>query len=289
MRQMTEGLLQEIPLAEVIQLIAINAATGDLELMPLFPAHQPRERMPVGHLYFRDGHPHAAFLGERAREAAVENMFLWEAGFFTFAPRAAHDLPPANLSMETHTLILHGITRQDRWHRACELVPTVHTILQRTTPAVPAPPPAAHTPEAQILAQFDGQASLAGCAARARLGRLRAREAAANLLRAGFAALVPPSAGERLARLVAQSAYPMLGVAAELFCDDALRAAGMPPELLERVTTLSVAAVAQVVSGIETGVAAVLGPQRAGDLAERLRLDLGISGYVASERGVQHV
>ncbi len=286
---MIEGLLQEIPLAEVIQLIAINAATGDLELVPLFPAHQPRDRMPVGHLYFREGHPHAAFLGDRAREPAVENMFLWEAGVFAFAPRAAHDLPPANLSMESHTLILQGITRQDRWHRACELVPTVHTVLQRATPALPALPPPGHTTEAQILAQCDGQASLAALATRVGIGRLRAREDAAKLLRAGFVAPVPPSAGERLVRLVVASAYPSLGVAAELFCDDALRAAGMPPEFLARVTTLSVAAVAQVVAAIETGVAAVLGPQRASDLAERLRLDLGISGYVSNGRDVQHV
>src|SRR5579883_1652523 len=126
---MTEGLLQEIPLVEVIQLIAINAATGNLELVPLFPATQPRERMPIGHLAFREGKPHAAFLADRAREHAVENMFLWEAGFFTFTSCEPQDLPPPNLTVDTPTLIFRGIMRQEDWARVRELVPTIHMAL----------------------------------------------------------------------------------------------------------------------------------------------------------------
>src|SRR6185437_10961053 len=118
-----------------IQLIAINAATGDLELVPLFPATQPRDRMPVGHLCFRDGKPHAAFLADRTREHAVENMFLWEAGSFTFTMRVAQDLPPANLTLDAQMLIFRGIKRQDDWNRAREMVPTIHTVLTTGMPS----------------------------------------------------------------------------------------------------------------------------------------------------------
>lgn len=282
---MIEGLLQEIPLAEVLQLLSMNTATGDLEVVPLFPAHHPRAQMPTGHIVVREGQPHAAFLDDREPAAALENMFLWEAGWFTFRPHESFDLPPANLDREMHFVILTGIRRQDAWHQARALIPTMHTILVPKSAAIPAEEQehfAKYPAAADILLYVDGQTQLDAIATRLQLGRLRCREAAAQLLRADHVAQVPPSAGERLVRLVVDAAYPTLGVAAEIFCDDALRAVGLPPEYLARVTTLTVAAVAQVVGEMQTAVAAVLGQDRAADLAEVLRAALGLSAPVGS-------
>jgi hypothetical protein len=282
---MIEGLLQEIPLAEVLQLLSMNAATGDLEVVPLFPAHHPRAQMPIGHIVVREGQPHAAFLDDRAPAAALENMFLWEAGWFTFRPRETSDLPPPNLDREMHLVILSGIRRQDAWHQARNLIPTMHAILSPLVAAIPEPEQehfAKYPSAADILLQVDGQTQLDAIATRLRLGRLRCREAAAQLLFKGLVAQVAPSAGERLVRLVVDAAYPMLGVAAEIFCDDALRAVGLPPEHLARVTTLTIAAVAQVVGEMQIAITAVLGPERAADLAEVLRAALGLAAPVGS-------
>jgi hypothetical protein len=282
---MIEGLLQEIPLAEVLQLLSMNRATGDLEVVPLFPAHHPRAQMPSGHIVVREGQPHAAFLDDRAPAAALENMFLWEAGWFTFRLHEISDLPPANLDREMPFVILTGIRRQDDWHQARDLLPTMHAILSPLAATIPAPEqphfgkyPAA----ADILPCVDGQTQLGAIAARLGLGRLRCREAAAQLLVHGLVAQVAPSAGERLVRLVVAAAYPTLGVAAEIFCDDALRAVGLPPEHLARVTTLTIAAVAQIVGEMQSAVGAVLGPERAADLAEVLRAALGLAAPVGS-------
>ena len=286
---MTEGLLQEIPLAEMLQLITtISGETGVLELMPLFPAHQPRTQIPVGQIFFRVGHVHAAFLADRSREAAVENLFLWEAGFFTFQRRETQDLPPANIFIDSRLLMLQGISRLDEWTQARTIVPSLHIVLRPSHLPASEPPPATHTPAAQVLAQCDGVLELTDIAKRLGIGRLRCREAAATLLRQGFVVASPPSAGQRLIRLVAQTAHPMLGVAAELFCEDALRALHIPPESLPRLTDLTVADVAMVVSQMERNVAAVLGPQRARDLAAQLCTALGISHRDYQETEKQH-
>ena len=286
---MTEGLLQEIPLAEMLQLITtISGETGVLELMPLFPANQPRTQIPVGQIFFREGHVHAAFLADRSREAAVENLFLWEAGFFTFQRRDKQDLPPANIFIDSSLLMLQGITRLDEWTRTRHTVPTLHIILRESNTPSGAPPPAAHTPAAQVLAQCDGLLSLTDIAKRLGIGRLRCREAAAELLRQGFLVASPPSAGQRLIALISYTAHPMLGVAAELFCEDALRTLHIPPETLPRITDLTVATVASIVKQMEQNVAEVLGPQRARDLAAQLCTALGIPGFEQPEKEKQH-
>lgn len=294
---MTEGLLQEVPLAEMLQLITtLSGATGVLGLTPLLPAQQPPTKIPVGQIFFREGHVHAAFLADRTREAAVENLFLWEAGFFTFQPCEKQDLPPANIFIDSRLLMLQGIERLDAWTKARLAVPTLHTVLRPTHfPGGIKPPPLQPVSEQvlaladSLLALCDGQLALTELTKRMGIGRLRCREAAEVLLREGWAVAAPASAGQRLMALVAQTAHPMLGVAAELFCEDALRALNIPPETLARVSGLTVATVAEVVEHIEQDVAKVLGPQRAEDLAEQLRRTLGIAGFELSAKDTSHV
>jgi hypothetical protein len=284
---MTEGLLQEIPLAEMMQLITnIGGATGRLELTPLFPASQPPTQVPVGQIFFREGKVHAAFLADRTRETALQNLFLWEAGFFTFQPCEPQDLPPPNVSIDSSLLLLKGIERLGIWTTAREVIPTMHIVLRRVTPAPSASPLPEPRPDAQTLALCntllplcDGQLPLTALAQQMKTGRMRCREAAAVLVQMGLVVIVPSSAGEKLMRLVANTAYPMLGVAAELFCEDALRALNLPPEHLDRVNALTVHEVAQVITHITREVSVVLGPQRARDLAAQLRQALGIGDF----------
>ena len=274
---MTEGLLHEIRLAEVIQLIFMSELTGDLELTPLYPMSQRQQSMPIGHLYFFNGRLYAAFVADRMSEAAVENLFLWEAGRFIFRPLASPDLPPANITGDTQLLIMRGVERLDKWKAACEAVPSLRITLRRAAPTRLAAPPESHTPEAQLLAACDGKTQLIDLGTRLGLGGLRCREAARRLLDDGFAIACPAGAGEQLVRAVVVTSMSTLGVAAELFCDDALRVAGIQPEAIAFVTTIPVSAVTRVVREIEREVALVLGPQRAAALTDRLGAALGIT------------
>lgn len=286
---MTEGLLQEIRLAEVIQLIFMSEKSGDLELAPLYPARQARKNVPTGHLYFRDGHIHAAVLADRVGEAAAENLFLWEAGFFTFHTLQSQELPPANIHCDSQSLILRGVERLDRWKSARELVPTLRAVLRRKSPTPAATLPGLHTPQGLLLAQCDGTTQLIDIAPRLNMGWLRCREAAATLLGDGLVAYAPTSAGEKLVKAVIVAAMPLLGVAADLFCEDALRAVGIAPETMSQVHSLSVAAVTQVIREIEREVVQVLGAQRGADIAGRLAAGLRITIPATNGNEVHHV
>ncbi len=271
---MTEGLLQEIALSEIIQLVAMSYKTGDLELTPLFPLNYRDRPIKTGHIYFREGGMHAAFLAERRGEPAVENLFLWEAGSFAFRSLPANNLPPANLFTSYEILMLKGIARLDGWKSARELVPTLRVCPRRA--ASSRPPPEIHTAEAQMLARCDGQTQLSTIAMRLKLGGLRCRETAAALARVGHIVVESLSAGERLARAIVVAAMPTLGVAADMFCDDALKAVRLNPETLARTTLVTVPTVARIIGEIERSVAMVLGQQRARDLATTLSAALGV-------------
>ena len=136
---MTEGLLQEIPLDGVIQLMTLGGGTGELELVPLLPPHQAQTRVPVGHLFFREGALHAAFLADRAGEAVMKTLFLWEAGFFTWTPRDAQAIPPANIMMDTALVIpvsyTHLRAHETPEHLACVPLVGERMVPGETTPA----------------------------------------------------------------------------------------------------------------------------------------------------------
>ncbi|MBA3823744.1 MAG: DUF4388 domain-containing protein [Ktedonobacterales bacterium] len=289
---MTEGLLQEIPLDGVIQLVTLGGGTGELELVPLLPPHQAGSRVPVGHLFFREGALHAAFLAERGGEAVMKTLFLWEAGFFTWTPRDAQSIPPANIMQDTSLVILSGFKHHETWTQAREVIPTLRVVLCRPSSPLPGPPgplPETHTLDAQVLALCDGQTQLAQISERLGGGRIACRFAAARLVVAGLLAVKPLTMGEKLARSVAITAHPLLGVAGEIFCDAALQRTGIDPATLAQPQKLRIGQVAQVVSEMGGDVAAVLGAQRARDMTEQLGTALGVASYQTNEGGIHHV
>jgi Domain of unknown function (DUF4388) len=272
----TEGLLQDVHLSELIQIIALNEKTGILELTPLFPATQQPVTL-TGHLFFREGILQAARLDDRSGESAVENLFLWGAGRFIFRPLAETLLPPPNIELPHEKLILQGIKRSDRWYKAREYIPTMRVIPQRNPKPPASAPPSLHTPEGQLLAVCDGTSQLSHLSQRLPFGGLRCREAAAELLSQNFIRLMPPSAGEQLMRLIITITYPLLGIASEIFCEDAMRQTHIIPENLVYVPIISVSTVSAIVAEIERAVTLVLGPQRATALAQQLCDALGIA------------
>jgi hypothetical protein len=285
----TEGFLQEIRLAEIIQLLWMSNKTGDLELTPIYPARRRDARMPIGHLYFRNGAIQAAVLANRTGDSAVENLFLWESGRFTFRSTPLQSMPPANITVETQSLILRGVALCDNWTINREIVPTTRIILARSPHIATFPPLDTQTPEARLLVLCDGNRQLHEIIPIMQIGGIRCRQTAATLITRGYLVPHPPSAGERLNHIMVTTIHPLLGIAAELFCDEALLLASINPENLAQTTTLSIQQVTKVIAEMEREVTTVLGPQRAKRLTENLNNALGIQPQISFGKEIHHV
>lgn len=275
---MTEGLLQDIHLNEVIQLVTlIEKKTGDLELKPLFPMYQAAARIPIGHIYFNDGQIHAAFLMDKLGEEALENLFLWEAGRFQFRSiESRHNLPPANISQATATLLMRGIKRLEQWRTARETIPSMRVALQHASNVQSLPPLDSTSVDYQIFAFCDGSMQLFDIVPQLGIGGLRCRETAARLIFTGHLIKNQLSAAQMMVHLLLSALYPMLGAAAEIFCDDALRAVQISPEYLQNHNNLTYSTVRRIVDYIEHEIGLVLGPQRSQEMAAKMSAVLKI-------------
>lgn|GEM_PF-4307502 len=286
---MTEGLLQEMPLIQVAQLFAMSEVTGDLELTPLYPLRHQQGANPVGHIFFQQGKMHSAFLRDRNGDAAIENFFFWEAGKFAFHPLLPNQLPPPNIAGETDLLLIRGAMRLEQWRSDRIIIPTTRMILRRTTGPTNSPPPEIHKPAASLLPLCDGNRQLGTIITQLKLGGLRGREAAAQLIRDGYATPLPPSPGERLVRLIVTTAHSYLGIGAELFCDEALLQVNIQPDGLALVPMIYIPEVDAIVTAMEHEVTMVLGVQRARMLATELRLALGLRDITVMSQEIHHV
>ncbi len=268
---MTEGLLQDIHLNEIIQLLSfIDRKTGDLELTPLFPVTMGGTLMPVGHIYFLDGKIHAAFLMERTGESAVENLFLWDAGKFVFRPLQSHELPQQNIQADENQLIFRGIERWEKWKVSREIAPILRIALQKVQPSLLSPPLEQYSPELRIYDYCDGKTLMYDLIHPLKIGGLRLREAVAFLIANGYASIAPMNLTQKLVNIIVTTAYPMLGASAEIFCDDALRAVKISPEQISRPTPLTAPVITQIIREIEEQSSLVIGRQRAAITAKKI-------------------
>ncbi len=274
---MTEGLLQDIHLNEIIQLLSfIDRKTGDLELTPLLPFAMASATVPVGHIYFLDGKIHAAFLKERFGESAIENFFLWDAGKFVFRPLQSYELPRQNIQTDENQLIFRGIERWEKWKVSREIAPILRIALQKVQPNLLSPPLEQNSPEMQIYHFCDGKTLMYDLIHPLQIGGLRLREAIAFLIANGYATITPMNLTQKLVCIIVTTAYPMLGASAELFCDDALRAVKISPELILRPVPLTAPVIIQIIREIEEQSALVIGPQRAAITAKKIAAALEI-------------
>jgi hypothetical protein len=103
----TEGNLRDFSLADLLQILELNRATGTLTL-----THRGRS----GTLQGVEGRIVGARLGDRGGEEAIYALFHWDGGSFTFSRDLSSDtLPP--VSAEHSDLVREGIRRMDAWKR----------------------------------------------------------------------------------------------------------------------------------------------------------------------------
>jgi hypothetical protein len=132
-REVVEGRLSQIPLADLLQLFHLNRRSGTIELR----RRTPDGRSERGRIALRDGDVAQAGCGPVEGDKALFRLLAWGEGSFSFRPSAA----PAEVRMTTPTraLLLEGMRQLDEWKRLRGQLPArdAHVALRVRSGALP--------------------------------------------------------------------------------------------------------------------------------------------------------
>jgi CheY-like chemotaxis protein len=132
-REVVEGRLSQIPLADLLQLFHLNRRTGTIELR-----HRTAEgRNERGRIALRDGDVAQVSCGSVEGEKALFRLLAWSEGSFTFRPAAQP--PDVRVTAPTRALLLEGMRQLDEWKRLRTQLParSDHVALKVASGALP--------------------------------------------------------------------------------------------------------------------------------------------------------
>jgi len=112
-----QGSLNELPLGDIVQLVAVSGKTG------MFSLTRGAER---GFVYLQNGQITHARVGDLEGEDAVYALALWSQGTFQFSPgveEKAHTINRSNTN-----LLIEAARRSDEWKVLSRKIPTVDSI-----------------------------------------------------------------------------------------------------------------------------------------------------------------
>ena len=153
-----QGSLNELPLADIVQLVAVSGKTG------MFSMTRASEK---GYVYLQNGQITHAKVGDVEGDDAIYALALWNQGTFQFSPGVESDAH--SITRSNTNLLLEAARRSDEWK-----------ILSRKIPATDSVPvlvardgmtgPVTLTPlEWRVVTRTDGQRSIEDIARSLRL------------------------------------------------------------------------------------------------------------------------
>lgn len=267
-----EGLLQDFPLTELIQLLEFSQKTGALELLPIGyqqSSSATHPAPPIGRIYFVAGQVTGAQLSSLQGEVALFSLFLWQAGTFQFIDGLR--APTRTINQTNGSLLMEGVRRIDEWASILKHIPTLQIILV----CPPYPPPQAQQMQLtdlqwRFLQAVNGRDTLAAIARRCGLSPFQARIVATKLLAVGFVQRRPPTEAERYFEELVQVMGKDLGELAEPLVEAIFTQAGMPPFVLASLHAVPPAFSARILPELVAAATRYIGQHRAQRLAERL-------------------
>jgi hypothetical protein len=144
-----QGSLNELPLSDIVQLVAVSGKTG------MFSMTRASEK---GYVYLQNGHITHAKLGEVEGEDAIYALALWNQGTFQFSPGVESEA--RTISRSNTNLLLEAARRSDEWKILSRKIPgtdSVPVLVSREG----ANGPITLTPlEWRVVTKADGQRSI---------------------------------------------------------------------------------------------------------------------------------
>lgn len=144
-----QGSLNELPLSDIVQLVAVSGKTG------MFAMTRASEK---GYVYLQNGQITHAKLGEVEGEDAIYALALWSQGSFQFSPGVESEA--RTITRSNTNLLLEAARRSDEWKILSRKIPgtdSIPVLVSREG----ANGPVTLTPlEWRVVTKADGQRSI---------------------------------------------------------------------------------------------------------------------------------
>ncbi|MGA7992907.1 MAG: DUF4388 domain-containing protein [Thermoanaerobaculia bacterium] len=144
-----QGSLNELPLADIVQLVAVSGKTG------MFSMTRASEK---GYVYLQNGQITHAKVGDIEGDDAIYALALWSHGTFQFSPGVESDAQ--TITRSNTNLLLEAARRSDEWKILSRKIPgtdSVPVLVSRDG----ASGPVTLTPlEWKVVTKTDGQRSI---------------------------------------------------------------------------------------------------------------------------------
>ena len=199
-----QGSLNELPLADIVQLVAVSGKTG------MFSMTRASEK---GYVYLQNGQITHAKVGDVEGDDAIYALALWNQGSFQFSPGVESDAH--TITRSNTNLLLEAARRSDEWK-----------ILSRKIPATDSVPvlvardgmtgPVTLTPlEWRVVTKTDGQRSIEDIARGLKLSSFDVAKTLYGLVTAELVEISKARAGApaRVLSTVATPAMPAMPAA----------------------------------------------------------------------------
>lgn len=112
-----QGSLNELPLSDIVQLVAVSGKTG------MFSMTHASEK---GYVYIHNGQITHAKLGEIEGEDAIYALALWSQGSFQFSPGVESE--DRTISRSNTNLLLEAARRSDEWKILSKKIPATDSV-----------------------------------------------------------------------------------------------------------------------------------------------------------------
>lgn len=230
---MPEGLngnLSQLPLRDILTMLAAGAQTGRLELAT------SKER---GDIYLRRGAIVHAVSGPHLGPAAVTDLLIWPGGAFRFQPQV---MSPETTIDQPLELLLADCARQASEREATLRVVPSDEAVPRLAAEAPRGPVTLQPNEWRLIARVDGTTNIAALANQMRTDAFELMEAFVPLVEAGLVILDVPAkaastrqyASPAFFRELQAAVAAAMGPLAEVIIDDAIEELGGTRETFPR-------------------------------------------------------
>ena len=144
-----QGSLKELPLADIVQLVAVSGKTG------MFSLTRAAER---GVVYIHNGQITHAKVGEMEGEDAVYTLALWSQGEFQFSPGVESD--SRTITRSNTNLLMEAARRSDEWKILSKKIPSTDSVPRLMTRDGMTEPVTLTPQEWLVVTKTDGQRSI---------------------------------------------------------------------------------------------------------------------------------